>query len=137
MIQGCGYPDYSCRTTSRATSGMRAIPRLTRRRRGWVGRYLAANYVGSDIPGVCVSDGVAGEFRQTATSVLAVRRCATSAFRTTTHSDDDMPPSARRSPALYASRGQLGPADAAVPRHERHRDAARQRELSGARATCT
>ena len=41
---------------------------------GWVGRYLAANYGGSDIPGVNISDAVAGEFRQGTTSVLALDR---------------------------------------------------------------
>src|SRR5262249_59179043 len=41
---------------------------------GWVGRHLAGEYTGSQIPGVCIAGEVAPEFRQTATSVLAINR---------------------------------------------------------------
>jgi len=41
---------------------------------GWMGRYLAANYGSSDIPGVTISNSVAPEYRQYVTSVLALTR---------------------------------------------------------------
>jgi hypothetical protein len=54
-----------------------------------VGRHLAAEYGGSDIPGVCISGEVAPEFRQTATSVLAITRLRDFGFPyDDDHSDD-------------------------------------------------
>jgi len=58
---------------------------------GWVGRYLAANYGGSDIPGVCIRDSVAPEFLQTGTSVLAITRLASFGFPYDSNYDDDIP----------------------------------------------
>jgi hypothetical protein len=40
---------------------------------GWVGRHLEAQYSGNQIPALNISDSIVGEFRQTGTSVLAVR----------------------------------------------------------------
>ncbi len=47
---------------------------------GWVGRYLAANYGGGEVPGVTIGNSVAAEFAQSSTNVLAVRRVADFAF---------------------------------------------------------
>jgi uncharacterized protein (DUF1501 family) len=74
VIQGCGYPRYSLshdesrRVWERATPYGGALPG------GWLGRYLAANYGGADIPGVNVSSSLAGEFVQSTTSILTVDR---------------------------------------------------------------
>jgi uncharacterized protein (DUF1501 family) len=74
VIQGCGYPRQSLsHETSRVAWETGAPPGLGNGT-GWIGRYLAANYGGSDIPGVCIRSEVAGELRQNATSVLAARR---------------------------------------------------------------
>ena len=73
VIQGCGYPDYSLshddsrKTWQRATSDGN-LPG------GWLGRYLAANYGGADIPGVNINSDLAGEFIQSATSILTLDR---------------------------------------------------------------
>jgi uncharacterized protein (DUF1501 family) len=76
VIQGCGYPDYNLsHEQSRSiwqTANPLGISGLAGT--GWMGRYLAANYGATDIPGVTLDDSVAAELRQTTTSVLAVER---------------------------------------------------------------
>jgi uncharacterized protein (DUF1501 family) len=75
VIQGCGYPDYSLSheesrniwESGDPTSGGYAGS-------GWIGRHLAANYGGIDIPAVNIADSIVGEFKQSTTSVLALRR---------------------------------------------------------------
>ena len=71
VVQGCGYPAYSLshEVSRRTWQSGRGSPGI-----GWVGRYLAANYGGTDIPAMTVANDIAGEFAQTTTSVLAVRR---------------------------------------------------------------
>src|SRR5690349_12114325 len=82
VIQGCGYPDYSLshdesRGIWRTANplGVGAISGT-----GWMGRYLAANYGTTDIPGVTIGDSVAPEYRQTLTSILALHRLSTFGF---------------------------------------------------------
>lgn len=75
VIQGCGYPAYSlsheeARLIWQSGNPLRITPLSGT---GWVGRHLAATYGGSQIPGVCISDSVAPEFHQNATSVLAIQ----------------------------------------------------------------
>lgn len=74
VIQGCGYPRQSLSHEEARMAWQSATPPGTTVGTGWLGRYLAANYGGSDIPGVCIRNEVAGEMRQTATSVLATPR---------------------------------------------------------------
>jgi uncharacterized protein (DUF1501 family) len=74
VIQGCGYPDYSLSHETSRHTWQSAI--LGGTGSGWMGRYLAANYTGSDIPSVNVRNEIAGEFLQNTTSVLAIRRLA-------------------------------------------------------------
>jgi uncharacterized protein (DUF1501 family) len=77
VIQGCGDPvsldllshDFS-RSVWQTANPLAAGPPYNVG--GWVGRYLAANYTGSDIPGVNIRDSVAPEFLTTDTSVLAI-----------------------------------------------------------------
>ena len=70
---------------SRATwQSASAIPGI-----GWVGRYLAANYGGTDIPAMTVANEIAGEFAQTTTSVLAVRRLRELQFPLDAYNDAD------------------------------------------------
>lgn len=89
VIQGCGYPDYSLsHEQSRViweTGNPLAYSLYTGT--GWVGRYLVGNavtppppYGALDIPGVNIADSVVGEFRNTGTSVLALRRLADFGF---------------------------------------------------------
>src|SRR6185295_5540215 len=74
VVQGCGYPDYTLsHDESRAIFASGSLLGNTSPT-GWLGRYLAANYGGSEIPGVCISDHVPHELRQGATSVLTVGR---------------------------------------------------------------
>jgi uncharacterized protein (DUF1501 family) len=74
VIQGCGYPEYSLSHEEARIIWQSANPLRngTLAGTGWVGRHLAATYGGSQIPGVCISDSIAPEFRQSTTSVLAI-----------------------------------------------------------------
>lgn len=74
VIQGCGYSRPSLSHEASRIAWETGTPPGLNNGTGWVGRYLAANYGGSDIPGVCIRSEVAGELRQNATSVLAARR---------------------------------------------------------------
>jgi uncharacterized protein (DUF1501 family) len=82
VIQGCGYPEYSLsHEESRfvwETGNPLGLGSYTGS--GWVGRHLALEYAPTEIPGVNVADRVVGEFRQTATSVLAIRSLADFGF---------------------------------------------------------
>jgi uncharacterized protein (DUF1501 family) len=72
VIQGCGYPDYSLSHDESRKIWERATPGDSALAGGWLGRYLAANYGGSDIPGVNISSSLAGEFAQSVTSILTL-----------------------------------------------------------------
>jgi uncharacterized protein (DUF1501 family) len=76
VIQGCGYPNYTLSHEDSRVIWQSANPlklgSLTGT--GWAGRHLAQQYNSTAIPGVTLGDSVAPEYRQTATSVLAVRR---------------------------------------------------------------
>lgn len=75
VIQGCGYPLTDFRLSHEASRGawQTANPLgVSTVTNGWMGRYLAANYGGTDIPGVTIGSEVAGEYVQYATSVLAM-----------------------------------------------------------------
>lgn len=77
VIQGCGYPDYSLSHEDSRLIFQTADPSLSLYGgNGWVGRHLAQAYVGQvgAIPGVTIRNSVAADFRQSTTSVLAVRR---------------------------------------------------------------
>ena len=80
IIQGCGYPAYSLSHDQSRTVWQTADPLSLGTNGGWVGRYLAANYGGTDIPGVNVSDRIVGEFKTTATSVLTIGQLADFGF---------------------------------------------------------
>jgi uncharacterized protein (DUF1501 family) len=58
---------------------------------GWIGRYLAANYGSTDIPGVNIRDSIAPEFSQTTTSVLAINSLDAFGFPYDDDYPDDQP----------------------------------------------
>jgi uncharacterized protein (DUF1501 family) len=101
VIQGCGYPNYSLSHDESRHSWQTGIPLGTGT--GWVGRYLAANYGGTDIPGVNITDEIAGEFIQSATSVLAVRRVGNFKFPYDEYDDSDIPAKSAAFQALSAA----------------------------------
>lgn len=74
VVQGCGYPRQNLSHETSRVAWETGMPPGQGTGTGWLGRYLAANYGGSDIPAICVNWGLAGEFRQTVTSVLATGR---------------------------------------------------------------
>jgi uncharacterized protein (DUF1501 family) len=75
VIQGVGYPNPNLSHEQSTIKWETGDPLGTAGYgTGWVGRHLAANYVGSAIPAFCVRSTVAGDFAQTTTSVLAVSR---------------------------------------------------------------
>ncbi len=70
VVQGCGYPQNSLSHDVSRSIWRQGAP-LSTPGSGWVGRYLAAaGYASSDIPAVNIGSEVAGEYAQTATSVL-------------------------------------------------------------------
>jgi uncharacterized protein (DUF1501 family) len=74
VIQGCGYPEYNLSHEISRSIWQRGVP-FSSLSTGWVGRYLqAAAYSGSDIPAANIGGSVAGEYLQTATSVLVFDR---------------------------------------------------------------
>ncbi len=106
VIQGCGYPNYSLSHDEARHIWMAGDPNnLAGGGAGWVGRHLAANYVGSEIPAVSISDGVAGELRQGTTSVLAVRRLRDLGFPYDHVSGGDLAAKRAAFAALCASAG--------------------------------
>jgi uncharacterized protein (DUF1501 family) len=80
VIQGCGYPDYNLSHEQSRSIWQSADPLGLGLSGGWVGRYLAANYGGSDIPAVNISDSIVGEFKQGTTSVITLERLADFGF---------------------------------------------------------
>jgi len=105
VIQGCGYPDYSLSHDESRHIWMAGDPNTNGGGSGWVGKHLAGNYIGSEIPAVSVSDGVAGELRQTTTSVLAVRRLRDLGFPYDNPSSSDLAAKRAAFAALYAAAG--------------------------------
>lgn len=73
VIQGCGYPEYSLSHEEARVIWQTGVPLGPASGSGWIGRHLAAQYAGNQIPAVNINDSIVGEFRQTGTSVLAVR----------------------------------------------------------------
>lgn len=73
VVQGCGYPEYSLSHDEARTIWKTGVPLVASAGTGWIGRHLAAQYSGNQIPAVNIDDSIVGEFRQTSTGVLAVR----------------------------------------------------------------
>jgi len=92
VIQGCGYPEYSLSHEQSRGIWQSANPLGLGglAGTGWMGRYLAANYGSTDIPGVTISESVAAEYRQYTTSVLAVRRLREFGFPYDDFADSDV-----------------------------------------------
>lgn len=90
VIQGCGYSRPTLSHEESRIAWETGTPPGLSIGTGWVGRYLAANYTGSDIPGVCLRSEVAGEFRQNTTSVLAARRLGSLRFPYDHDFDEDV-----------------------------------------------
>ncbi len=77
VIQGCGYPEHSLSHEVSKIAWQTGDPLATGGGSGWVGRFLAdpsEGYLAGDIPGVSIADRIVPEFKQNATSVLAVQR---------------------------------------------------------------
>jgi uncharacterized protein (DUF1501 family) len=72
VVQGCGYPSYNLSHEQSRAIWQTADPLGTGLGTGWVGRYLAASYGGTDIPAVNIADAITGEYRQGTTSVLTL-----------------------------------------------------------------
>lgn len=72
VIQGCGYPEPNL--SHDESRRIWETARLYGGSAGWVGRYLAANYGGADIPAVNIQSWISGDFANDATSVLTVER---------------------------------------------------------------
>ncbi|MBY0276033.1 DUF1501 domain-containing protein [Candidatus Binatia bacterium] len=104
VIQGCGYPEYSLSHDEARTIWQSANPLRngTLAGTGWVGRHLAATYGGSQIPGVCISDEIGADFRQSTTSVLAINDLENFGFPWDGYGSDEVAKAAAFS-SLYAS----------------------------------
>jgi uncharacterized protein (DUF1501 family) len=73
VVQGCGYPDANLSHDESRRIWETAVP-SGGGGDGWIGRYLAANYGGADIPAVNVQSSISGDFANDTTSVLTVSR---------------------------------------------------------------
>jgi uncharacterized protein (DUF1501 family) len=89
VIQGCGYPEYSLSHEESRNIWETGNPLAysLHTGTGWMGRYLVGKavtapppYSATDIPAVNISDSVVGEYRNTGTSVLAIRRLSEFGF---------------------------------------------------------
>jgi hypothetical protein len=104
-----------------------------------MGRYLAAALYGSnDIPAVCIRSSVAGEYRQTGTSVLAIQRLSRFGFPFDLEFEDDESYKRDAFNALYGNaagsglpildllgtsgKATLSSADAYPPLHDTYQD---------------
>jgi uncharacterized protein (DUF1501 family) len=107
VVQGCGYPEYSLSHEESRSIWQTANPLgySPHAGTGWVGRHLAGEYTGSQVPGVCISGNVAPEFRQTGTSVLAINRLQNFGFPY-----DDFGPSSDRTRKRTAFQALYGEA---------------------------
>ena len=94
VVQGCGDPislNFLSHDFSRGVWQTGNPFATTAFQGGWVGRYLAANYGGTDIPGVNIRYSIAPEFLETGTSVLAINRLADFGFPYDGNYGDDIP----------------------------------------------
>jgi uncharacterized protein (DUF1501 family) len=81
VVQGCGYPEASLSHDVSTTVWETGDPLgALAGSNGWVGRHLATQYLGTDIPGVAIASRVPGEYSQNATSILAIRRLSNFGF---------------------------------------------------------
>lgn len=81
VLQACGYPSYNLSHELSRQAWQTGNPLgVAGFSGGWMGRYLAANYTSSNIPGVCINQDIAPEFAQTATNVLAINRLSQFGF---------------------------------------------------------
>ena len=74
FLQGCGYPDYSLSHDEARSIWENANPTGAATSGGWVGRHLADCYGPTDVPAVAVDWSLPGDFRNTGTSVLTIKR---------------------------------------------------------------
>ena len=144
VVQGCGYPDYSLSHDESRSIWQTANPLGlgAYAGTGWVGRHLRPGEYSGDAtsPASASASEVAPEFRQTATSVLAINRLrGLRLSRTTTSATTTSRPRKRDGlpGALRHEARRRGAADPQLHRRQRRRDAAQQRELPAARTTST
>ena len=97
VIQGCGYPQYSLSHDEARNVWKTGDPAALYGGpgyggSGWIGRHLAdlsSGYLASDIPGICIQDSIAGELKQTKTSILALQRLDRFGFPYDSDNSDD------------------------------------------------
>jgi uncharacterized protein (DUF1501 family) len=103
VIQGCGYPEPNLSHDVATTIWETGDPLGAQAGgSGWAGRYLATQYAGADIPGVTIGNKVAGEYQQTATSILAIRRLEQFGFPFDDAYEDDVAAKQAAFDILYA-----------------------------------
>lgn len=72
VIQGVGYPDPNLSHNESRNKWETGNPLgVSGLGGGWIGRYLAANYLATNIPAFCVRGEIPGDFDQNTTSILA------------------------------------------------------------------
>jgi uncharacterized protein (DUF1501 family) len=103
VVQGAGYPDYSLSHETSTIVWQTANPTFNGllSGTGWCGRHLQDVYGPTDVPGVTIGSSVAGEFRQTATSVLTIGRVRDFGFPYDDYEEDDEPAKRDAFAAVY------------------------------------
>ena len=90
VIQGCHYPERSLSHDVSSSIWETGDPLGTlNTSKGWAGRHLEAEYLPAQIPGVAIANSVPGEYQQTGTSVLAIRRLSRFGFPLDPEYDED------------------------------------------------
>lgn len=105
VVQNCGYPLPNLSHEESSRKWETGDPLGTGQGTGWVGRYLAANYGATDIPAVNIGGTVAGEFSQSATSVLTFYSLGGFGFPYDYYAYGDAAAHDAAFQALYASAG--------------------------------
>jgi uncharacterized protein (DUF1501 family) len=108
VVQGCGYPDYTLSHDEARTIWRTANPLGVSglAGTGWLGRHLASasgGYSPTDVPAVSIDSEVGPEFRQSATSVLAIDSLADFSFPYDDFDGDDVPAKRTALTRLFAT----------------------------------
>lgn len=112
VIQNCGYPEYNLSHDVSRNIWRSGTP-LGTVGTGWMGRYLGASgYLGNQIPAVTIGGQVAGEYQQTATSVLVFDRLQNFGFPYDEDYDGDNAAKDAAFTALYGAAAASGNAAA-------------------------
>jgi len=101
VVQGCGYPLPNLSHDASTRKWQTATPLGPMPSQGWIGQFLANNYGTLDIPAVTTARTIAGELKQSSTSVLGIDRAESFGFPYDSAVNSDNPAKDLAVSALY------------------------------------